>query len=106
MAVSKDESMRIRWDADEKKRLDELWQAKKVSQQEAVVQVLRWFARQDDLFQSIILGQIRPDSVPDVARIVLERMAHDHPSDAQTTSGRPPVPRLVARSAKKTGENQ
>ncbi len=74
------ENLRIRLHAAAKQRLDALWKNKKISQQEAVEQILLWFVEQDDLLQSAILGQIGEERRREVARMVLERMARDAPA--------------------------
>lgn len=58
------------------------------------------------MLQAIILGTIPHEDQSPIARMLLERMANQQDDHPQTSRGRPPVPRLVARTAKKTGENQ
>lgn len=69
------ESMRIPLPPELFAKWRSLLQQKKISQQMAVVALIEWFMNQDDLFQSIILGQLNSDGQADVAELILQRMA-------------------------------
>lgn len=73
--VTRDENLRIRLSADQKSEIDDVLRKKKVSQQEGVTAILAWFAKQDGMLQSLILGQIDEEYELQAARMALERMA-------------------------------
>lgn len=67
------ESLRIRVSGDVKRELDALVERKQTTQQAVVNSVLRWLFEQDDLVQSMVLGQVRPSE--DLAELIIRRLA-------------------------------
>ena len=51
-----------------------------MTQKELVARLINWFAQQDQVVQQIILGQIPAQVAPDVAKLLLERIADEAPS--------------------------
>ena len=72
MVVSSDQGLRIRVPEDLKRSWLSLCEAKKISQQDAATSLLAWIVSQDDLVQSMVLGQVQPSA--DLVTLVLNRM--------------------------------
>jgi len=53
-----------------------------MSQIEMASRLFQWFAEQDETVQTAILGLIPASIAPDVARILLERMAEEPEPDS------------------------
>ena len=58
-----------------KQRLEELRAWNGMTQKEMVSRVVNWFCSQDRVIQQIVLGQIPDEIAPDVASVLLKRMA-------------------------------
>jgi DUF917 family protein len=56
---------------------DELLERKKISQQDAGTSLIQWILDQDDVLQSMVLGQVKP--APDLARVIAQRLAEKPP---------------------------
>ncbi len=56
--VTRTEPFRIRIKPDLKRRLDEMFARKRISQQEGGEALLTWLLAQDDVVQSVVMGQI------------------------------------------------
>ncbi len=90
-----------------KQSIDEACRRYGMSQIELASRVYRWFAEQDETIQAAILDILPEDVAPDIARLLLERLAEesseDQPSsdhaaskakpDVHVTRRRPPDPR-------------
>ena len=73
-----------------KERLEKLREWNGMTQKELVGRVINWFCSQDRVVQQIILGQIPQEVAPDVAMVVLKRVAAmktDQPSSQNGGSG-------------------
>jgi len=51
-----------------------------MTQKELVARLINWFSQQDHVVQQIILGQIPQEVAPDVAKLMLERIADAAPA--------------------------
>ena len=51
-----------------------------MTQKELVARLINWFSQQDHVVQQIILGQIPQEVAPDVAKLMLERIADEKPA--------------------------
>ena len=71
--VEKD--LRVRLRPGLKERFDEICLDKRISQVDAVNELVAWFNLQDDMLQSIIWKQVKSNGQDDVARLVLDRVA-------------------------------
>ena len=58
-----------------KERLEQLRSWNGMTQKEMVGRVINWFCTQDRVIQQIVLGQIPEEIAPDVASVLLNRMA-------------------------------
>ncbi len=63
-----------------KKQLEHVRSRNGMTQKELVARLINWFSQQDQVVQQIILGQIPAQVAPDVARLMLERIADDAPA--------------------------
>jgi hypothetical protein len=57
-----------------------------MTQKELVARLINWFSAQDHVVQQIILGQIPQEVAPDVARLMLERIADEKPARIDRTA--------------------
>ena len=57
-----------------KAELDAVLTRKKVSQQTAVTELIRWWIAQDDLLQSAIIGQVTLEPPDDITTLIVKRM--------------------------------
>jgi hypothetical protein len=64
-------SLRVNVPADMREKWESFCERKKVKQQPAIEFLMRWMLAQDDLVQSMVLGQV--ESSPDLIKFVLER---------------------------------
>ncbi|QQE13803.1 hypothetical protein JD969_10170 [Planctomycetota bacterium] len=64
-----------------KERLEKLRDWNGMTQKELVSRVLTWFCVQDRVVQQIILGQIPSEIAPDVAELLLKRLAQINNTD-------------------------
>jgi len=78
MALEKD--LRIRLDTAAKEKIDATFARKKISQQDGVRAIMLWFADQDDLVQSVILGQVAPTTA--IMEMMMERLTEQAEADA------------------------
>lgn len=62
-----------------KQRLEQLRQWNGMTQKELVSRVIHWFCDQDRVLQQVILGQIPAEIAPEVAEVILKRMAAGEP---------------------------
>lgn len=67
------ENLRIRMSPSTKATFDALIKRKKISQQDAIVSLVTMLMAQDDVVQSVLLGQILPH--PDVVELAIRRLA-------------------------------
>ncbi len=67
-----EENLRIRISTDLKERWTAACERKKISQQDAINEMMEWFLGQEDLVQSMIFGQI--ESTPELHRLVLNKL--------------------------------
>jgi len=72
-----EEDLRVRLKDGLKEQFDAVLKRKKMKQVTGVNQLVAWFIAQDDLFQSMILGQIGPDSTTEIAQLLLEKILAD-----------------------------
>jgi len=72
-----------------KDRLEQLREWNGMTQKELVSRIINWFCGQDRVLQQIVLGQIPEEIAPDVAKMVLERLAAAEGSDAKAGKGEP-----------------
>lgn len=71
-----------------KQQLEEVRCRNGMTQKEIVGRLINWFCDQDEVIQQIILGQIPKQIAPDVAQIVLKRLADaDHAKDESQEDG-------------------
>lgn len=61
------------------------------TQGEAVARLMRWFTGLDWASRKAIMGEMPEDLAPDIARLVLERMAAGSDDEADAGDGAPPV---------------
>jgi hypothetical protein len=52
-----------------------------MTQKELVGRLITWFCQQDRVIQQVVLGQIPEEIAPDVAALVLERLASQRNSE-------------------------
>jgi len=82
--------------------LERVRQRNGMTQKELVGRLIQWFCAEDEVLQQVILGQIPEAIAPDVARIVLQRIADaapdtlDHRRAVTAAPGRPAARRLDA----------
>jgi hypothetical protein len=88
MAKNQRQNINIELADGAKDQLEIIRQWNGMTQKELVGRMVNWFCNQDRVSQQVILGQIPDEIAPDVARIMLERIAQadDHPSEP--TGGR------------------
>jgi hypothetical protein len=77
MFVPAFQNFKIRVPEQLKQAWDDLLTEKKISQQDAGLALLRWILDQDDVLQSMVLGQVKP--APDLARVIAQRLAEKPP---------------------------
>lgn len=77
------ETFQLRLLPELKDSFDRVCDEKGISRVVAANRLIKWFADQDGLFQSIILDQLPDDSVPDVARVILKRLARTRHSSGR-----------------------
>lgn len=65
--------MRIRIPPALKKQFTDTLKAKKISQQVAINQLVTWFVGQEDLYQSMLLGQLGEEAQREVSALILSR---------------------------------
>ena len=82
------QNLNIELTAINKDRLEKLRSWNGMTQKEMVSRVIGWFCDQDRVVQQIILGQIPEDIAPDVAALMLKRMAETK-SKAPSRRGQP-----------------
>ncbi len=70
-----------------KDQLEIIRQWNGMTQKELVGRLVNWFCQQDRVSQQVILGQIPEEIAPDVARIMLERLAEDDSTQAKAPTG-------------------
>lgn len=63
-----------------KEQLETVRSRNGMTQKELVARLINWFASQDQVVQQIILGQIPAQVAPDVAKLLLERIADEAPT--------------------------
>lgn len=71
-----------------KQRLEQLRAWNGMTQKEMVSRLITWFCNQDRVIQQVVLGQIPEEIAPDVAVVMLERMAavrQDRPQGGAAT---------------------
>lgn len=73
--------------------LDGIHRTSRLNKKTVVESVLVWLAAQTSGVQGAVLGTIPPDLAPDVARLLLERIAASRPPDV--VSARPHAKRAV-----------
>lgn len=95
MVVASTENFRFRLTTHLKDQWKSLCDGKNISQQDAVESLLKWFVRQDDDLQSMILGQTKVK--PDLVRLVLMRLAADSGVEVPVV-GQPHGMRVAATS--------
>jgi len=64
----------VRADPDLKEAVDNLLERKKITQQASINAMFRWLLLQDDMLQSIVLGQVTPETAEEVLILMLERL--------------------------------
>ena len=79
--------LRVRLGPDLKGRLDAVLNARKVSQQVGMVEVVEWFVSQDAMVQAMVLGLIPVEDRGSVAKIVLKRLAGDGSPASSSNKG-------------------
>lgn len=67
------DSLRVRMPPEQKVAWIELCDRKKISQQDAVTSLLQWLLEQEDIVQSMVIGQTAPDS--ELVDWILHRLA-------------------------------
>ncbi|WP_432798534.1 hypothetical protein [Poriferisphaera sp. WC338] len=68
-----------------KEKLEKLRDWNGMTQKELVSRIMGWFCMQDRVVQQIILGQIPSEIAPDVAQLLLRKLAdRNTPSQANT----------------------
>ena len=70
-----DQSIQVYVSPETKKMIKAISTRTGMTQTAIFTRLLIWFELQDDVLQQAVLGQLPPSIRPDVARIVLERMA-------------------------------
>lgn len=60
-------------------QMKELFERRNISQVAGATSLFKWLLSQDELFQSIILGQVPDDSVKEVAQLILKRLSKSGP---------------------------
>lgn len=73
MIVTEPKNLRIVIPAELKDQWNALVEGKGISQQKAIEALVKFLLDQDDLAQSVVLGQVKP--TPDVMRVIFERIA-------------------------------
>jgi hypothetical protein len=73
LLVATDTNLRIRVPEEMAKQLDGLVEDKHITKQDVYDALLRMLLDQDDLTQSMLLGQVKP--APELIEIVLKRLA-------------------------------
>lgn len=63
-----------------KEQLEQVRARNGMTQKELVARLINWFSGQDHVVQQIILGQIPSEVAPDVATLMLERIAEEAPA--------------------------
>jgi hypothetical protein len=90
MVVAEFENLRIRVRGAVNSAFNEFVERKRMSKQDAIEGMLTWLLAQDDLVQSMVLGQVRAD--PDLVAYVLAKLAGDaaaHANSAAAAAGEP-----------------
>lgn len=72
MIVTEQKNLRIVIPADLKDQWESLVESKGITQQKAIESLVRLLLAQDDLAQSVLLGQLKP--TPDVMKLIYQRM--------------------------------
>lgn len=73
--VSDLQNIRGRFTPDLAGRWRDVLAARKISQQDALTAMAEWLVEQDSLTQTIVFGQVEKRDHPDLARLVLKRLA-------------------------------
>jgi hypothetical protein len=73
MLMASQHNLKFLIDAGLKDRLDAMLDAKNATLTGSMVNMIRWLLDQDDVVQSVLIGQLRPS--PDLMKIVIERLA-------------------------------
>jgi hypothetical protein len=66
---------------------------KRISKQDAVDGLLTWVMTQDEVVQSMVLGQIRPQ--PDLIELVLRRLGNPASHPSRLPAEAPPRPKIA-----------
>lgn len=85
---------------DARKNLDAATVRLRLKKKDLLSLVLDWFVRQDDTVQRLVVGHIPAELQPDVARMILERMAGGDDADAAgggVTLPKQPTPPVTPR---------
>ena len=93
-----------------KAAIDAVSESTGVDMKRIASRMYEWFARQDEITQKSILGLLPKGMEPDLARLLLERLANGETAAAPETPAAPPAPiakigppspeELAARAAK------
>jgi hypothetical protein len=82
-------NLRVVLEGELKDQFAGLLERKQISQQKAIEQLVRFVVAQEDVAQSMLLGQIEPTD--DLLEIVLRKRRHGHfPRKAATPKPKPP----------------
>lgn len=74
---SQRQNVNIELAGESKDRLETVRAFNGMTQKELVARLVEWFCRQDRVTQQVILGQIPPEVAPDVAVLLLKRLAEE-----------------------------
>jgi len=69
--------IRIQFDLDAKKALDELCERRGMTQIAVTSRLMKWFVLQDEAIQSAVLGGLSEQAVATLAKHVLEKIAKE-----------------------------
>ena len=72
--------LRVEITAQAKQRLSDLTQRNGMTQVAVTSRLIEWFANQPDTIQAAILGRYPKEIEPEIARLILNRMAHAVPN--------------------------
>lgn len=87
--VSRRDFLKIQVTPDVRQRFEALYTEKGMTQIAAATRVFDWFMAQDETVQAAVLGLVPKNVAPDVARLILERMACLPSNATWLESGRP-----------------
>ncbi len=78
--TGKRQNLNLELTPDAKEAIEKVRAWNGMTQKELVGRLVSWFGRQDRVIQQVILGQIPEQIAPDVARLMLQRLAAGQPS--------------------------